>query len=70
MAARDRFGAFAVLGLSPLQRAIRTSLSACLSVTYHCLTWPGNACDLQNYEPNLALNLEVADLINTKKGNA
>ncbi|RMJ26644.1 VHS domain protein [Aspergillus sp. HF37] len=52
MAARDRFGAFAVLGLSPLQRAIR------------------NACDLQNYEPNLALNLEVADLINTKKGNA
>ncbi|OJJ47515.1 hypothetical protein ASPZODRAFT_63344 [Penicilliopsis zonata CBS 506.65] len=29
-----------------------------------------NACDPQNYEPNLALNLEVADLINTKKGNA
>lgn len=34
------------------------------------LTSPGNACDLQNYEPSLALNLEVADLINTKKGNA
>ncbi|KAJ5818664.1 hypothetical protein N7474_004255 [Penicillium riverlandense] len=29
-----------------------------------------NACDPQNYEPNLALNLEVADLVNTKKGNA
>ncbi|CAG8019876.1 unnamed protein product [Penicillium salamii] len=52
MAARDRFGAYAEPGLSPLQRAIR------------------NACDPQNYEPNLALNLEVTDLINTKKGNA
>ncbi|PLN81285.1 VHS-domain-containing protein [Aspergillus taichungensis] len=29
-----------------------------------------NACDLSHYEPNLALNLEVADLINSKKGNA
>ncbi|KOS43459.1 hypothetical protein ACN38_g5672 [Penicillium nordicum] len=29
-----------------------------------------NACDPQNYEPNLALNLEVSDLINSKKGNA
>ncbi|KAJ5615922.1 hypothetical protein N7537_001036 [Penicillium hordei] len=29
-----------------------------------------NACDPQNYEPNLALNLEVVDLINSKKGNA
>ncbi|KAL1968916.1 hypothetical protein VTN77DRAFT_1277 [Rasamsonia byssochlamydoides] len=29
-----------------------------------------NACDPANYEPNLALNLEVADLINSKKGNA
>ncbi|KAJ5130800.1 uncharacterized protein N7515_006839 [Penicillium bovifimosum] len=28
------------------------------------------ACDPQNYEPNLALNLEVVDLINSKKGNA
>ncbi|KAF3394455.1 ADP-ribosylation factor-binding protein GGA2 [Penicillium rolfsii] len=52
MAARDRFGAYAEPGLSPLQRAIR------------------NACDPQNYEPNLALNLEVADLINSKKGNS
>ena len=30
----------------------------------------GNACDLSHYEPNLALNLEVADLVNSKKGNA
>ncbi|EED23866.1 VHS domain protein [Talaromyces stipitatus ATCC 10500] len=29
-----------------------------------------NACEPTNYEPNLALNLEVADLINQKKGNA
>lgn len=29
-----------------------------------------NACDPSNFEPNLALNLEVADLINSKKGNA
>ncbi|KAJ6021024.1 hypothetical protein N7540_006528 [Penicillium herquei] len=28
-----------------------------------------NACDPQNFEPNLALNLEVADLINSKEGN-
>ena len=31
---------------------------------------PDNACDPQNFEPNLALNLEVVDLINSKKGNA
>ncbi|KAF1351895.1 VHS domain-containing protein [Delphinella strobiligena] len=29
-----------------------------------------NACDPQNFEPNLALSLEIADLINAKKGNA
>ncbi|KAE8375071.1 VHS domain-containing protein [Aspergillus bertholletiae] len=52
MAARDRFGAYADLGLTALQRAIR------------------HACDISHYEPNLALNLEVADLINSKKGNA
>ncbi|KAJ4290934.1 ARF-binding protein [Kalmusia sp. IMI 367209] len=28
-----------------------------------------NACDPQNFEPNLALNLEISDLINTKKGS-
>ncbi|KAE8144134.1 VHS domain-containing protein [Aspergillus avenaceus] len=52
MAARDRFGAYADLGLTPLQRAVR------------------HACDISHYEPNLALNLEVADLINSKRGNA
>ncbi|KAI9710579.1 MAG: hypothetical protein M1820_002715 [Bogoriella megaspora] len=29
-----------------------------------------NACDPTNFEPNLALNLEITDLINSKKGNA
>ncbi|KAF3047405.1 hypothetical protein E8E12_003662 [Didymella heteroderae] len=28
------------------------------------------ACDPQNFEPNLALNLEITDLINQKKGSA
>lgn len=29
-----------------------------------------NACSPENFEPNLALSLEIADLINAKKGNA
>ncbi|KAK8156438.1 ADP-ribosylation factor-binding protein-like protein GGA1 [Phyllosticta citrichinensis] len=29
-----------------------------------------NACDPQNFEPNLALNIEIAELINQKKGNS
>ncbi|KAI9680140.1 MAG: hypothetical protein M1829_001377 [Trizodia sp. TS-e1964] len=29
-----------------------------------------SACDPVNFEPNLALDLEIADLINSKKGNA
>ncbi|KAL8729594.1 MAG: hypothetical protein Q9181_004953 [Wetmoreana brouardii] len=29
-----------------------------------------NAIDPQNFEPNLALNLEISDIINSKKGNA
>ncbi|KAI1385191.1 VHS-domain-containing protein [Hypoxylon trugodes] len=29
-----------------------------------------NACSPENYEPNLALNLEISDLINSKKGSA
>lgn len=28
------------------------------------------ACSPENYEPNLALNLEISDLINSKKGSA
>ena len=31
---------------------------------------PENAVDPQNYEANLALDLEIADLINSKKGTA
>ncbi|GAM83306.1 hypothetical protein ANO11243_012930 [Dothideomycetidae sp. 11243] len=31
---------------------------------------PENACDPQNFEPNLALCLEISDLINSKKGNS
>lgn len=74
MAARDRFGAYADPSLSPLQRAIR--MSPCYN--FQAWTWVlrlltttiDNACDPANYEPNLALNLEVVDLINSKKGNA
>ncbi|KAI1371633.1 VHS-domain-containing protein [Hypoxylon crocopeplum] len=29
-----------------------------------------SACSPENYEPNLALNLEISDLINSKKGSA
>ncbi|OTB00759.1 hypothetical protein M426DRAFT_26239 [Hypoxylon sp. CI-4A] len=29
-----------------------------------------SACSAENYEPNLALNLEISDLINSKKGSA
>lgn len=76
MAARDRFGVYAEPGLSPLQRAIRELATLSLAVQIsqeklaNLLSPTGNACDPQNYEPNLALNLEVADLINSKKGNA
>lgn len=33
-------------------------------------TYAENAVDPQNFEPNLALDLEIADLINSKKANA
>jgi hypothetical protein len=41
-------------------------------VRFFLLTHLGlvNACDPQNFSPNLALNLEIADLINAKKGTA
>lgn len=42
----------------------------CRKILANVCSFLGNACDPQNYEPNLALNLEVADLINSKKGNA
>ncbi|WPH04271.1 Hypothetical protein R9X50_00716000 [Acrodontium crateriforme] len=34
------------------------------------LRYINNACSPENFEPNLALCLEIADLINAKKGNA
>lgn len=41
-----------------------------LDVVADCLP-TDNACDpISNLEPNLALNLEIVDLINQKKGNA
>lgn len=40
----------------------------------HAVWWTDSAtvqaCDPQNFEPNLALNLEITDLINQKKGSA
>lgn len=66
-ATRDRFGAFGEPAQTPLQRYIRGSFP---SSQDDKLTAIENAVDPQNYEPNLALDLEVADLINSKKGNA
>ncbi|KAI4848848.1 ADP-ribosylation factor-binding protein-like protein GGA1, partial [Aureobasidium sp. EXF-8845] len=54
-AARDRWVHDGPAPQTPLQRYILR---------------PDTACDPQNFEPNLALNLEIADLINAKKGNA
>lgn len=42
----------------------------CTTVTEANASWEVNACDPQNFEPNLALNLEITDLINSKKGSA
>jgi len=72
MAARDRFGAMGDPGPSTLQRYIRK----CWRLVYLTNTNANtecnveSACDPQNFEPNLALDLEIADLINLKKGNA
>jgi ADP-ribosylation factor-binding protein GGA len=70
MAARDRYGAFGEAPSSPLQRFIRmpTQVSHNISVLINCEIV--QACDPQNFEPNLALNLEISDLINSKKGSA
>ena len=70
MAARDRYGAFGEAPSSPLQRFI--SMHVCMSLLRtiaHNKTLV-QACDPQNFEPNLALNLEISDLINSKKGSA
>lgn len=79
MAARDRFSAYLEPPVqSTLQRYIRMSSlglpTDAMPPEHEDSGWlstlPDNACDPQNYEPNLALNLEVVDLINTKRGNA
>jgi ADP-ribosylation factor-binding protein GGA len=75
MATRDRFGGFGEPAANtPLQRYI-CELGLCVSMW--CLEEKlivcvnvVNACDPQNFEPNLALNLEISDLINAKKGSA
>lgn len=69
-ATRDRFGAWGEPALTPLQRYIR--INKLLPRIGSSLTDfnPENAVDPQNFEPNLALNLEISDLINSKKGNA
>jgi hypothetical protein len=69
MAARDRYGGWGEAPTSQLQRFICTSLfRAVIVCTDSCRLV--NACDPQNFEPNLALNLEISDLINTKKGSS
>ncbi|KAL8879881.1 MAG: hypothetical protein Q9198_002597 [Flavoplaca austrocitrina] len=69
-ATRDRFGAWGEPAMTPLQRYIRI-LSIMLKVRSSKIdSLPENAVDPQNFEPNLALNLEISDLINSKKGNA
>ncbi|KAM5352079.1 hypothetical protein ACJ41O_004802 [Fusarium nematophilum] len=53
-AARDRWGEYPSSGRTPSQ--LQRFVQA--------------ACSPENYEPNLALNLEISDLINSKKGSA
>ena len=67
--ASDRFaGGWGDAPRSPLQRYISAyEVLAHMAVANLFLV---QACDPQNFEPNLALNLEIADLINAKKGNA
>src|SRR5437764_3885687 len=68
MASRDRFGGSFGEPQSTLQRyicEICRRFSGCVLTNFS-----DNACDPQNLEPNLGLNLEVADLVNSKKGNA
>ena len=69
MASRSRFADFGEPAHSTLQRYICEFETPPRSPSISDLV-PDNACEPQNFEPNLALNLEVADLINSKKGNA
>lgn len=68
-AARDRWSGYGEAPQTPLQRFI--------SMDNQVVYWRVvlivrivNACDPQNFEPNLAVNLEIVDMINSKKGNA
>lgn len=71
-ATRDRFGGFGEPAHTPLQRYIRISVqNICVPLGWEdWRSWAENAVDPQNFEPNLALDLEIADIINSKKGNA
>jgi hypothetical protein len=73
MATRDRFSGFGEPPTTPLQRYICTypnNLQKLCEIPRKLTYRLVNACDPQNFEPNLALNLEISDLINAKKGNA
>jgi ADP-ribosylation factor-binding protein GGA len=70
MAARERYGAYAEAPVSQLQRFIRTIDPLPRREYKLTMCEPVQACDPQNFEPNLALNLEITDLINNKKGSA
>ena len=69
-AARDRFAAFNEPAQSPLQRYIRGPPRLILRDHKGLTASVERAVDPQNFEADLALDLEIADLINTKKGNA
>jgi ADP-ribosylation factor-binding protein GGA len=70
MAARDRYGAFGEAPASPLHRFICTTKVDLWKKQLLIVSNIVQACDPQNFEPNLALNLEITDLINSKKGSA
>ena len=69
-ATRDRFGGFGEPVQTPLQRYIRMYNVMEIVQDVRLIQAPENAVDPSNFEPNLALNLEISDLINSKKGNA
>ena len=67
-AARDRWTGYGEAPQTPLQRFI--SMASLTIREAGLILAQVNACDPQNFEPNLALNLEIVDMINSKKGNA
>ncbi len=71
MAARDRYGAFGEAPTSQLQRFICTcNLHISPQQSTDTFLYSCKHATPQNFEPNLALNLEISDLINSKKGSA